>query len=53
MDKQSIQFLCGAFLLLHSQPALTNAGSSEGKKKFDTKPKNKKKLPGPIAESQK
>jgi hypothetical protein len=50
MDKQFLRFLCGAFLLLHSQPTLANAGSSE--KKLDTKPKKKQRGPS-VAESDK
>lgn len=42
MDKQYLRFLCEAFLLLHSQSALTNADSSENEKKLKTKPKKKR-----------
>jgi hypothetical protein len=52
MDKQSLLFLCGAFLLLHSPSALTSEGSSKNEKKLKTK--SKKKLRGPsVVESEK
>ena len=41
MDRQSVQFLCEAFLLLHSNSALANVGSSEDEKKLDSKPQKK------------
>jgi len=52
MDKQYLRFLCEAFLLLHSQSALTNAGSSKNEKKLKTKPKKKRRGPA-VAESEK
>jgi hypothetical protein len=52
MDKQSLQFLCEAFLLLHSQPAITNAKPPENEKKLNAKPKKKQRGPS-VAHSQK
>jgi hypothetical protein len=51
VDKQSLLFLCGAFLLLHPQSDFTNAGPSENEKKLNTKPK-KKQRGRSVAESE-
>ena len=44
MDRPFLQFLCRAFLLLHPQSAITNAGSSQDEKKLSTKATKKKRV---------